>query len=111
MIMVLNVVIDGQMIAVNVSQETLDSATDFFDKMDQDMNKGWTMGKEWVKNPDITQRCQIVGDKLLTAIEDNNEQLKTMMAGYILHRVPDIMTLYIDNTGDILETQFDLAPQ
>ena len=111
MIMVLNVVIDGQMIPVNIPQDMLDSATGLFGQMDQDMNQGWTMGKEWVANPDMTQRCQIVGDKLLTAIEDNNEQLKTMMAGYILHRVPDIMTIYIDNTGDILETQFELAPQ
>ena len=69
------------------------------------------MGKDWIEKPDLTQRCQIVGDKLLTAIEDEDEQLKTMMAAYILHRVPNIMTLYIDNTGDIFETELELAPQ
>ncbi len=111
MIRVLNVVIDSNMYSVNVEEEILTSATDLFDKMDQDMSKGWTLGRDFVENPNITERCQIVGDKLLTAIEDENEQMKSMMAGYILSRVPNIMTLYIDNTGEIQETQIELAPQ
>lgn len=111
MIRVLNVVIDGNMYSVNVEEEILGSAADLFNKMDQDMDKGWTLGRDFVENPNITERCQIVGDKLLTAMEDENEQMKSMMAGYILSRVPDIMTLYIDNTGEIQETQIELAPQ
>ncbi len=111
MVRVLNVVIDGNMYSVNVEEEILTSASDLFAKMDQDMNKGWTLGRDFVENPNITERCQIVGDKLLTAFEDDNEQMKSMMAGYILSRVPDIMTLYIDNTGEIQETQIELAPQ
>jgi hypothetical protein len=110
MIRVLNVVIDGQMYAVNVEEEMVTSGVTLFDKMDEDMNKGWTLSKEFVENPDITQRCQIVGDKLLTAIEEDNEQMKMMMAAYILSRVPNIMTIHIDNTGEIFETQLELAP-
>ncbi len=111
MIRVLNIVIDGQMYTVDVDEEMIESGSPLFNKMDMDMNKGWTLSKEFVENPDVTQRCQIVGDKLLTAIEDENEQMKTMMAAYILSRVPDIMTIYIDNTGEIFETQLELAPQ
>lgn len=110
MIRVLNVVIDGQMYTVDVDEDIVESGTPLFNKMDLDMNKGWTLSKEFVENPDVTQRCQIVGDKLLTAIEDENEQMKTMMAAYILSRVPEIMTIYIDNTGEIFETQLELAP-
>jgi len=109
MIRVLNVVIDGQMQAVNVEEEMVLSGSPLFNTMDEDMNKGWTLSKEFVENPNVTQRCQIVGDKLLTAIEDNNEQMKTMMAAYILSRVPNIMTIYIDNNGEIFETQIELA--
>ncbi len=109
MIRVLNVVIDGQMQAVNVEEDMLLSGSPLFNKMDEDMNKGWTLSKEFVENPNVTQRCQIVGDKLLSAIEDNNEQMKTMMAAYILSRVPNIMTIYIDNNGEIFETQIELA--
>ena len=110
MIRVLNVVIDGQMMAVNVEEDIVVQGSSLFNKMDEDMNKGWTLAREFVENPNITQRCQIVGDKLLTAIEDENEQMKMMMAGYILSRVPNIMTIHIDNTGEIFETQIELAP-
>ena len=104
MIMILNVVIDGQMIAIEVPKETIEGASDLFTKMDADMSRGWTMGKEFIDNPDDTQRCQIVADKILTAIEDNNEPMKVMMSAYILHKIPDVMSVYIDNTGEIHET-------
>jgi len=109
MIRVLNVGIDGQMQAVNVEEEMVLSGSPLFNKMDEDMNKGWTLSKEFVENPNVTQRCQIVGDKLLSAIEDNNKQMKTMMAAYILSRVPNIMTIYIDNNGEVFETEIELA--
>ena len=109
MIRVLNVVIDGQMSAVNVEEDMVVSGSPLFNKMDEDMNKGWTLSKEFVENPNVTQRCQIVGDKLLSAIEDNNKQMKTMMAAYILSRVPNIMTIYIDNNGEVFETEIELA--
>lgn len=110
MVRILNIVIDGQMQAINVEEDMIISGSPLFNKMDEDMNKGWTLSKEFIENPDITQRCQIVGDKLLSAIEDENEQMKTMMSAYILSRVPNIMTIYIDNTGEIFETQLELAP-
>ena len=111
MVRILNVVIDGNMYSVNVEEDIIKSGALLFNKMDEDMNKGWTLGRDFVENPNVTERCQIVGDKLLTAIEDENEQMKTMMAGYILSRVPNIMTIHIDNTGEIQETQLELAPQ
>ena len=106
-----NVVIDGNMYAINVEEDMIVSGSALFNKMDEDMNKGWTLGKDFVESLSVTERCQVVGDKLLTALEDDNEQMKTMMAGYILSRVPNIMTIHIDNTGEIFETQIELAPQ
>ncbi|MBE9526274.1 MAG: hypothetical protein IME94_04795 [Proteobacteria bacterium] len=109
MVRILNVVVDGQMYAINVEEEMILSGSSLFNKMDEDMNKGWTLGKDFVESLSVTERCQVVGDKLLTALEDNNEKMKTMMAGYILSRVPNIMTIHIDNTGEIQETQLELA--
>jgi hypothetical protein len=111
MIRILNVVVDGQMYTVNVDEEIIMSASSLFNKMDEDMNNGWTLGKEYVENPDVTQRCQIVGDKLLTALEDEDEQMQTMMAGYILSRVPKIMTIHLNNSGEIQDTVLEFAPQ
>ena len=109
MVRILNVVVDGQMYAINVEEDTILSGSSLFNKMDEDMNKGWTLGKDFVESLNVTERCQVVGDKLLTALEDGNEKMKTMMAAYILSRVPNIMTIHIDNTGEIQETQLELA--
>ena len=109
MVRILNVVVDGQMYAINVEEDVILSGSSLFNKMDEDMNKGWTLGKDFVESLNVTERCQVVADKLLTALEDGNEQMKTMMAAYILSRVPNIMTMHIDNTGEIQETQLELT--
>jgi len=109
MIMILNVSIADEIMAIEVPQEVISSAAELFSKMDADMDKGWTLGREYVDNPNVEQRCQIVADKLLTAIDNNDIPLKTMMAAYILSRVPNVITLYIDNTGEINESWLDLA--
>ncbi len=111
MIINLNVSISGNMLTINVPQDLISNASELFLKMDADMDNGWTMGREFINHPNLEQRCQIVADKLLTAIDNQDEQLKTMMAAYILSRLPNIMTLYIDNTGDMNESWLDLAPQ
>jgi hypothetical protein len=108
-IMILNISIDGNMSTIEVPQEIIDNASDLFNKMDRDMDKGWTMGRDFVDNPNLEQRCQIVADKILTAMDNEQEQTKIMMSAYILSRVPNIMTLYIDNTGDINETYVDIG--
>lgn len=109
MVRILNVVVDGQMYTVNVEEDMILSGSSLFNKMDEDMNKGWTLGKDFVESLNVTERCQVVGDKLLTALDDGNEQMKIMMAAYILSRIPNIMTIHIDNTGEIQETELELA--
>ncbi len=107
--LILNVSISGNLMSVEVPQEMVTEARPVFDKMDADMSRGWTMGREFVANPNAEQRCQIVANKLLTAMDNGDKQLGTMMAAYILSRVPNVITLYIDNTGDMSETWLDIA--
>jgi hypothetical protein len=52
------------------------------------MDQGWQMSREWVDRPNQLQRCQIIADKLLSALEKENERLGMMMAGYICARLP-----------------------
>lgn len=106
--MVLNVVIGEQPIPINVPDSLISDASEMFNKMDADMDKGWQMSREWVENLTDVQRCQVVADRLLTAMENENENMKMMMAGYILHKMPDIRTIYIDTEGDMTETQLEL---
>lgn len=103
--MILKVIVDEQTIPITVPDEMLIEAEDFFRKMDKDMDKGWQMSRTWVDRPNLEQRCQISADKLLTAIENDNRKLATLMAAYILQRMPDIEVVDIDIGGDMTATE------
>ncbi len=70
------------------------------------MDSGWQIGREWVERPDRLQRCQIVANKLLTALETDNHDLGRLMAGYILTRAPDIESIEPDPNGEPQNTLF-----
>lgn len=99
--MELKVVIDEEIFTLNVPDQLLQQAGDFFDKMDADMDRGIQLSRQWIDSPQLVQRLQLVGDKLLTALETENHQLGRMMAAYILSRAPDIERIYLDTTGEI----------
>ena len=109
--MKLNIIVDGRMNAFNVPDTMLTEARDFFDKIDGDMDRGWQMSRDWVENPDAEQRCQIAADKILTAIETDNEKLLMMMAAYILYKMPGVSAINIDVTGDMNETDIIMGSE
>ena len=102
--MKLNIIVDGRTNAFEVPDEILLEAKDYFDKLDADMDKGWQMSRDWVENPNPEQRCQIAADRILTAIETDNEKMLMLMAAYILHTMPGVKSVNIDITGDMNET-------
>ncbi|MCB1757920.1 MAG: hypothetical protein KDJ38_20545, partial [Gammaproteobacteria bacterium] len=71
-----------------------------------DMQRGWQMSRTWVESPDTSQRCQIVADKLLTAIENGNQAGIGMFSAYILSRLEGVTAVDIDTSGDMNETRF-----
>lgn len=107
--MILKAIIDDQSYEIGVPDSLLSRAGAFYDKLDQDMDGGWQMSREWVDKPDRLQRCQIVADKLLTALESENEKLATMMAGYLLTRLPGVESVELDVQGEIQNNRFNLA--
>ncbi|MCW8830603.1 MAG: hypothetical protein OQK32_03680 [Gammaproteobacteria bacterium] len=102
--MKLNIIVDGRTNAFEVPDKLLVEASDFFDQMNADMDKGWQMSRDWVDNPNPEQRCQIAADKILTAIENDNEKLLMLMSAYILKTMPGVRGINIDITGDMNET-------
>ena len=103
--MKLNVIVDDRAVAVDVPAYLLHEAEDFYRKMDGDMDRGWQMGPEFIENPDKVQRCQIAANKLLTSLSTANETMITLMAGYILKRLPGITGVRIDTGGEMLHTE------
>src|SRR5688572_23467326 len=105
--MILKVLIDDQTYRLEVPDEVLDEAEDYFSKLDADMDRGWQMSRDWVDTPDATQRCQIVADRLLTALETQRSPTANLMAAYILKRMPGVQAVRIDASGDMNATEFE----
>ena len=107
--MLLKAIIDDQELSLEVPEQVLRQGQAFFAKLDADMDQGWQMSREWVARPSQIERCQIVADKLLTALEKENERLGMLMAGYLLSRLPGLDAVTLDTQGEMQNTLFTLA--
>ncbi len=107
--MILNVYVDDRTFQVDVSQDILDEGREFFARMNQDMDRGWQMSRDFVDNPSTLDRCQIAADKLLTALHSDNRNLLLLMAGYILIHVPGVQGVNIDTAGEMQNTRLLMA--
>lgn len=107
--MILKVTIDEKTFPLELDDEMVHRANDAFKKMDDDMNQGWQMSRTWVDQPNDTQRCQIVADKMLTAIQHENTATVGMMAAYIMHKMPGILAVDIDTSGDMTLTEIVMS--
>ena len=99
--MILKVSLADQLLELNVPDQLLAQAEDFFARMDADMDQGWQVNREWFDLPDLPLRGQIVADKLLTALENEDHKLGRLMAGYICSRFPDIELLELSEQGEV----------
>jgi len=104
--MILKAIIEDQEYTLNVPDNVIEQGRTFFDQLDRDMADGWQMSRDWVQAPDREQRCQIVADKLLSALEKENSKVGMLMAGYILERLPGVEAVELDISGEIQNNRF-----
>ena len=104
--MQLTIHIDEKSQTIEIPETILENASDFFQKMDKDMDNGWQMSREWVQSPSTTQRCQIAADRLMSALSSENETMLMLMCGYILLKLGDVKSVHIDTEGDMKQTEF-----
>lgn len=97
---------DDKSYLLDVPEGLTSEALEFFEKMDRDMNCGWQMSRWWVPDPDANQRCQIVADKLLTAMQADNREFALLMCAYILRQKPQIKRIRINTDGEIQGNEF-----
>ena len=98
--------IDDKSYQLDVPDSLTSEAQAFFDKMDLDMDAGWQMSRWWVPDPDQIQRCQIVADKLLTAMQQEQHEFALLMAAYILRYRPQTRRININTDGEIQGNAF-----
>ena len=104
--LVLEITVNGRTHPVQVPEFLLKEARDFFVKLDRDMDRGCQMSRRWVDNPNNEQRCQIVADRIWTAVHRKNQALVGLCSAYILRRLPGVRRVCIDTSGDITQTTF-----
>jgi hypothetical protein len=102
----LKIIIEKNIYAVDIPEDVMRDGESFFEKLDADMDKGWQMNREWVDAPNSLQRCQIVADRIADAINNENETLTYLLAGFIVSRMPNVKEVHIDTDGEMAETQF-----
>ncbi len=103
----LEIVVGEELYAVDVSDSFITEAEGFFTQLDQALDRGWQMSREWVEHPSNLQRCQIAADRLLSALTQENHALAELAAAYILKRFPKTQRIDIDTTGDVSQTTFE----
>ena len=108
--MILKAIIEDQVYTLNVPDAVLQNGEEVFAKLDSDMDKGWQMSRDWVDLPNQEQRCQIIGDKMLTAMHKDNAKMMVLLSAYVLARVPGITGIRIDTNGEMLETELVIGP-
>lgn len=99
------VVVGEQVYAVEVPEELLLEAPEFHARLDRDMDRGWQMSRQFVARPDRLQRCQIVAEKLLTSIMNENQATAMLLAGYIALNMPGAIGVDIDASGEMQNTE------
>ena len=104
--MILKAIIDDQELSLNVPDTVIAQGGEFFARLDADMDAGWQMSREWVQNPSPLERCQIVADKLLTAMQQDNNEYALLMAAYILHNKPGTRRIRLNIEGEIQGNEF-----
>lgn len=102
----LKIIIDDEVQDIHIPENIITEASEYFEMLDKDMDKGYQMSRTWVEKPDQLQRCQIVADRILTALETENLKTGTLMAAYILNRVPNAYALHLNYEGDM--TLYDI---
>lgn len=103
----LKIFVDEHQQDIYVPDEIIKEAEDYFAMLDKDMDNGYQMSRIWVEKPDRYQRCQIIADRILSALERGNDKSLTLLAGYILARVPNIDALHLNLEGDM--TQYEVV--
>lgn len=105
--MEINIIVDDYSMNLNIPDGFLASSIEAFDRLDRIMDLGVQIGRQWIERPSPHQRCQVAADKLLTALETDNENLALVSAGYIVSRMPGVQRVKIDNSGELQGTEFE----
>jgi hypothetical protein len=104
--LVLKIVLEDEQREIAVPENIVVDATPLLEKMDDDMDHGWQIGRRFTESPGTIERCQVAADRLLSALHTDNQASITLMACYILARLEGVSAVYINAHGEPDQTLF-----
>lgn len=78
----------------------------FLDKMDVDMDHGFTLDGQLFNDPDSLQKGNYVALRLIQAIQDNNKGMINAMCAYLVTRFPELKTIGFEDYGKKVKINF-----
>ena len=72
----------------------------FLDKMDAEMDAGFTLVDSRIESPDIHQRAQYIAQGLLAGMQSENKELVAAACAWLSVRKPDLETIRFHIDGD-----------
>ena len=104
--LVLKIVLEDEQREIAVPGKLVTDAAPLLEKMDDDMDHGWQIGRRFTESPGTIERCQVAADRLLSALHTDNQASITLMACYILARLEGVASVYINAHGEPDQTLF-----
>ncbi len=80
----------------------------YVQRMDENMDKGISVGDEIIANPDQQQRVEFVIGQMLEALRVNDKRDVDMMCRYLAHRMPELDGVHIVDEGDTFEVTLEI---
>lgn len=99
MILIIN--IDHESFELEVPEQILKEGEGFFQQMDEDFDRGWQMGRFWVDNPSVEERCQVAANKIVDAMHREDKRMFYLMSAYILKSMPEAKEITVKTEEEI----------
>ncbi|MCK4742305.1 MAG: hypothetical protein KAT25_00645 [Sulfuriflexus sp.] len=98
---IMQVIVNGEsQIEYDRDKPLPEKQLEYLDKMDQEMDSGFELAGEQIKEPDLLQRAQFVAGYLAQAIFGENDQMIAASCSWIAVRLPDLKQVKISQDDD-----------
>ncbi len=103
-----NITIDEESYTLEVSEKLMQELESAHRDMDSEYDKGIQLGRYWIDQPTLEQRCQLTADKVVSAIHQENIRLFYIMAAYILRQFPALKKVTVSSDFEISDIDIEL---
>ncbi|VAW63560.1 hypothetical protein MNBD_GAMMA09-865 [hydrothermal vent metagenome] len=103
-----NITIDEESYTLEVGDELIQELQEVHKEMDGAFERGIQLGRYWIESPTLEQRCQLVADKIVSAVHQENIRQFYVMAAYILSKYPNLKNVTVSSDYEISDIDIEV---